>query len=383
MSASDSHSVAILPKKYGKHSIPVTKRGLRLGSGLILFVFVVTHLANHALGLISLEAMETGRNYFLLLWRNPVGSTLFLGSLAVHMGFALHSLYSRRRLKMRFGEAAQLILGFAAPVLLISHILGTRAAVELYGTDDTYTYVLLALWVDSPTHGLRQVAATLIVWTHACIGIYYWLRLKPWFARIVPALYGMALMVPVLGLLGFVSAGRTVGRMAEADPGFRLDTAIDTNAPAASQVAYLHQLESWLLLGLGAAVLLTLVAQFSKPVSCMIFPMPLFVADGGDARPAACGSMAPSRTSPIPMNPNRKSSDGSVQHPMCASPARHVPLKICRSLPFCRQMPARGTALQNQPPCRARNRKSPFCSLISAASRPLPSKSFPMTWCLS
>jgi len=261
MSATDRIPPAVLSQKRAKYSIPVTKRGLRLGSGLILFVFVVTHLSNHALGLISLEAMETGRHYFLLMWRNPVGSTLFLGSLAVHMGFALHSLYSRRRLKMRFGEAAQLILGFAAPMLLISHILGTRAAVELYGTDDTYTYVLLALWVDSPSHGLRQVAATLIVWTHACIGIYYWLRLKPWFTRIVPALYGIALLVPVLGLLGFVSAGRAVGRMAESDPGFRLDTVIDTNAPEASQIAYLYQLENWLLLGLGAAILLTLAAR--------------------------------------------------------------------------------------------------------------------------
>lgn len=77
----------------------------------------------------------------------------------------------------------------------------------------------------------------------------------------MPALYGIALLVPVLGLLGFVSAGRAVGRMAESDPGFRLDTVIDTNAPEASQIAYLYQLENWLLLGLGAAILLTLAAR--------------------------------------------------------------------------------------------------------------------------
>ena len=130
MSASDSASAQISPKSERKSSNPFTKRRLRLGSGLVLFAFVVTHLANHILGLISLEAMEAGRHYFLLLWRNPVGTTLFVGSLLIHMAFALHALYSRRRLKMRFGEAAQLILGFAAPVLLISHILGTRAAVQ-------------------------------------------------------------------------------------------------------------------------------------------------------------------------------------------------------------------------------------------------------------
>ena len=36
---------------------------------------------------------------------------------------------------------------------------------------------------------------------------------------------------------------------------------IDTNAPEASQIAYLYQLENWLLLGLGAAILLTLAAR--------------------------------------------------------------------------------------------------------------------------
>jgi adenylate cyclase len=244
MSASDSASAQISPKSERKSSNPFTKRRLRLGSGLVLFAFVVTHLANHILGLISLEAMEAGRHYFLLLWRNPVGTALFVGSLLIHMAFALHALYSRRRLKMRFGEAAQLILGFAAPVLLISHILGTRAAVQLYGTDDSYTFVLLAIWVDSPVYGLRQIAATLVVWIHACIGLYYWLRLKPWFMRIMPVLYSLAVLYPVLALLGFISAGRTVGRMAADDPGFRLDVAIDSNAPEAAQIAYLHQLES-------------------------------------------------------------------------------------------------------------------------------------------
>lgn len=261
MSASDGKKVQISPKSQRKRSNPFTKRRLRLGSGLILFAFVVTHFANHMLGLISLDAMETGRDYFLLLWRNPVGTTLFVGSLLIHMAFALHALYSRRRLKMRFGEAAQLILGFAAPVLLISHILGTRAAVQLYGTEDTYTFVLLAIWVDNPTAGLRQVAATLVVWVHACIGLYYWLRLKPWFIKVMPGLFSLAVLFPVLALLGFVHAGRAVGRLVADDPGFRLDLAIDNNAPEAAQIAYLYQLESWIFMGLGAVVALTLLAR--------------------------------------------------------------------------------------------------------------------------
>ncbi|MDG2270231.1 MAG: 2Fe-2S iron-sulfur cluster-binding protein, partial [Alphaproteobacteria bacterium] len=261
MSASGPTKSSVSRKNPRKRGIPVTKRGLRLGSGLILFAFVIIHLANHALGLISLEAMEAGREYFLLLWRNPVGTTLFVGSLMTHAAFALYAVYSRRRLKMSIGEALQLILGFAAPILLVSHVLGTRAAMQLYGTEDTYAYVLLALWVDNPMGGLRQAAATIILWVHACIGLYYWLRLKPWFMRILPWLYGVALLVPVLGLLGFVFAGRAVERLAAEDPGFRLDLAIDNNAPEAAQIAYLYQLESWIFMGMAAAIALTLLAR--------------------------------------------------------------------------------------------------------------------------
>jgi adenylate cyclase len=239
----------------------VTVRGLRLGTGLILFTYVLTHLLNHALGLISLEAMETGREYFLLAWRNPVGSVLLIGSLLVHMMLALHAVYLRRRLKMPPAEALQLILGFAAPILLVSHMLGTRAAFQLYDTDDTYTYVLLAVWVDDPTHGIRQTSATLIIWIHACIGLYYWLRLKPWFARAIAWLYGLALLIPVLGLLGFVNGGRAVGQLIANDPGFRLDVALDTNAPTAEQAIALGVLEDRIFITLAAMLAVTLIAR--------------------------------------------------------------------------------------------------------------------------
>jgi adenylate cyclase len=49
----------------------LSARRVRLASGLVLFAYVTTHLANHALGLVSLDAMEAGRVYFLALWRAP------------------------------------------------------------------------------------------------------------------------------------------------------------------------------------------------------------------------------------------------------------------------------------------------------------------------
>lgn len=238
--------------------------GLRLATGGILFVFLLTHLSNHALALVSLEAAEAARQLFLAIWRNPLGTALFYGALAVHFGLALYSLFRRRRLKMPWGEAVLVVLGLWAPVLIASHLLGTRGAHELFGTDDTYGYVLLAIWAGDLTDGLRQVAATIIIWTHGCIGLYFWLRLKPWFFGALPWLYPVAALVPVLGLLGFVSGGRAIDAALADDPGIRLDIAIDTNAPDAAQAALLKSIEIGFVGGLAALLAAVLIARIVR-----------------------------------------------------------------------------------------------------------------------
>ena len=68
-------------------------RQFYLITGLVLFGYLLTHLINHALGLVSLEALEAGRRGFLLLWRNPPMILLLYGALALHVGRALRSLY--------------------------------------------------------------------------------------------------------------------------------------------------------------------------------------------------------------------------------------------------------------------------------------------------
>src|SRR5512146_2673928 len=58
---------------------------LRLWSGCVLFTYVTLHLANHALGLISLDAMDAGRVWFIALWRNPLGTAILYTSFLVHL----------------------------------------------------------------------------------------------------------------------------------------------------------------------------------------------------------------------------------------------------------------------------------------------------------
>jgi adenylate cyclase len=235
-------------------------RGARLASGLTLFAFVASHLVNHALGLISLDALATGRDLFLALWRNPAISLVLYAAIIVHVLLAFYAIYRRRSLRMGFGEVLQLVLGFAAPPLLVIHVLGTVHAAETFGFRDTYERVLLTLWVDAAGGGIKQIAATLVVWLHGCIGVYYWLRLKPWFARAMPYLYGLALLLPVVAILGFVTAGRAVGRLA-AQAGWREALMAAVNEPTQVQKTEIFALEQWILIGLGGLFLLTLLAR--------------------------------------------------------------------------------------------------------------------------
>jgi adenylate cyclase len=60
-------------------------RRIRLASGLVLFVYVTLHFANHALGNISVDAMEKGLALQRLLWQSMPGTILLYGALLIHM----------------------------------------------------------------------------------------------------------------------------------------------------------------------------------------------------------------------------------------------------------------------------------------------------------
>lgn len=189
-------------------------RRARLGSGLVMFAFAFLHFSNHALGLISVSAAEDGRRFFTALWRNPVGSLVLYGAIFTHIALVLRSIYIRRSLVMPKGEAAQIILGLAIPILLIDHVIGTRVVHALYGYRDNYETIMRTLWITAPGNGLRQVVALVAVWFHGCIGLHYWLRYRNWYNDIAASLLVVAILVPVLAILGFIEMGRTIAEPA-------------------------------------------------------------------------------------------------------------------------------------------------------------------------
>jgi adenylate cyclase len=236
-------------------------RNLRLGAGLLLFVFVATHLLNHSLGLISLDAMEAGRKVFVAVWRAPVVSELLLAALAFHAVLALWAVYRRRTLRSMPGwEVVQLVLGLAIVPLLAEHVIGTRIVHERFGTEDNYTYVVAVLWVAAPEAGLRQLFALLAVWLHGCIGLHRWLRLKPWYPRVVVYAYAGALLLPVLALLGFVGAGKEVALLLQ-DEAWRELAFLDINPPDAEAAAWAKSVTRVVQLSALAAVAATFAAR--------------------------------------------------------------------------------------------------------------------------
>ncbi|TBB16035.1 adenylate/guanylate cyclase domain-containing protein (plasmid) [Rhizobium ruizarguesonis] len=193
-----------------------TIRRARLGSGLVIFIFVLLHLSNHAIGLISVTAADKAAHLFLAIWRNPLGTAIFYSSLLTHIALVLRAIYMRRSLVMPKGEMAQIVLGLLIPLLLMDHVIGTRIAHEFYGYIDDYETVVSTLWIRNPTNGVRQVFGVVAVWIHGCIGIHFWLRYRSWYPDFAPLLLALAILVPVLSLLGFVEMGRTL-----ADPSYQ------------------------------------------------------------------------------------------------------------------------------------------------------------------
>ena len=238
-------------------------RQIRLISGLVLFFYVGTHLLNLALGLGSLGALDVGRDIFIAFWRGWVGIVLLYGALLTHLSLVLYSLFLRRSLRLKPLEYAQVLLGLAIPFFLVEHALGTRALELLYGVNDNYIYIVLVLWVFSPELGILQNILLVVAWVHGCIGMHYWLKLKPWFPRYSLVLFMFSVLLPVSAILGFVASGREVTLLYE-QSGWFDEMSKSLNLPGEDAVAlvkYWTAMGRYIMGGLIAFVLLARIAR--------------------------------------------------------------------------------------------------------------------------
>ncbi|WP_143199030.1 adenylate/guanylate cyclase domain-containing protein [Bradyrhizobium sp. NAS80.1] len=192
-------------------------RQVRLVCGVILFSYVVSHFLNHALGNISVDAMQAGIYYHMAFWQFLPVAIVFYTAALTHMGLGVYALYQRRQFRWKTIEPLQLVLGLSVPALVMAHVIGVRLGQTLFGHQKLYPQELYVFFVGSPNRLWTMTTLLVIAWVHGCIGIYFWFRLKSFFTRAAPYLLAAAVLIPTLALLGVYQGGRSVA--ADADDG--------------------------------------------------------------------------------------------------------------------------------------------------------------------
>lgn len=178
---------------------------LRSVSGVILFAFVVLHLLNHALGLVSIDAMTAFEHARKALTRNPLGTGILTLAALTHLALGLSKMIQIQTLRIGARNLLQMAFALVIPILLIRHVMGTRGVHGLFGIRDDYPFVLSATW---PGDGWNMAILIVLVWVHGCIGLHYWFAMRPWYRARMWLWYGLALLIPALAFSGFVSAAR-------------------------------------------------------------------------------------------------------------------------------------------------------------------------------
>jgi adenylate cyclase len=250
---------------YLQRARPAGVRSVRLACGLVLFTYVGTHLLNHSLGNISLAWLERDLLVQKFIWQGWLGTATLYGALVTHFILGLWALYERRSVHWTSGELTQLLLGLCIPPLLANHLAGTRIAFAAFDLNKGYAHVLYSLWIASPFFGWVQLTLLVVAWLHGCYGVYFWLRLQRWFEAWRSVLLSIAVLLPVLALLGYLQGGREVMTLAQ-DPTWRATATEFTAIGTEGQRLWLADLRNDFLLFDGGALLVVLLARLARTV---------------------------------------------------------------------------------------------------------------------
>ena len=269
-------------------NVRAVRAQLRLISALVMLTFVICHLVSHVTLLISFPVANRVLTILMGPWRTSPGTAILLTAALVHYANALWSIYERRYLRLSAWEWWQLGLGLCIPPLLMVHVLATRLAGELLDVESDYIEILVLQWVVSPKYVLIQIAAVLTVWTHASIGIHFWLRTKRWYPSARGALAAVAILLPTLALAGYVAAGNQIVREAK-EPGYVAAVLDEANlTPADSRIIY-----GWAYIGFGThftLVGLTFAAVWGRRLAYRLRRPPTLTHSSGRTMPILPGA---------------------------------------------------------------------------------------------
>jgi adenylate cyclase len=240
-------------------------RQVRLVCGLVLFTYLISHFLNHALGNISLEALQAGVVIHARFWQYFPVAVAFYSSVTIHGALGIWSLYERRQFRWRTVEPLQLVLGLSIPALIVAHVIGVRLGENLFDIDRNYPQIFYG-WITSSLKMWSMYLVVLVAWLHGCIGVYFWLRLKPYFKNLAPYLLAAAVLIPTLALLGIYQGQRAV-ELQLASPKWREQNLGTERLGTPDQQRTLGDLTDDFLIGYIGLLGLALVARAARIVA--------------------------------------------------------------------------------------------------------------------
>ncbi|MDB5847748.1 MAG: hypothetical protein JWP29_1500 [Rhodoferax sp.] len=230
-------------------------RALRLGSGLVLWLYMASHLLNHALGVVSLDVAEQGLRVAVAVWHSAVGTLFLYGAFALHVLLAMLGLYQRHTLRLPAVELLRIGAGLSIPMLLVGHAVATRMAYEWYGHLPHYARVVTSL-LHTGAAG-RQLALLAPGWLHGCMGLHMAARKNAVYQRWRWFALGAAVLLPCLAAGGYLQMVREASAaLAAAPSGSALRAATE-----AAQTQALDSLRLQILTAYGALLALVLLAR--------------------------------------------------------------------------------------------------------------------------
>src|SRR5882762_8880840 len=241
----------------------ISVRQVRLACGVVMFAYLTSHFLNHALGNVSMEALADGVYFHVAFWQFLPVAIVFYTACLVHTGLGIWALYERRQFRWKAIEPLQLVLGLSIPALIMTHVVGVRLALTLFGHEKLYPQVFFAYWIAWPAAKMWMMFAVLVIsWAHGCIGLHFWLRMKTFYKTAAPYLLAAAILVPTLAMLGLYQGGRNVvdGDSVE----WREENLKPAQTGTSAEKAVLNEVTNYLLIGYFGLLIIALLAKGAR-----------------------------------------------------------------------------------------------------------------------
>ena len=181
---------------------------IRLYSGIILFVYAITHLLNHSLNIFSLEAASyVKENYFRAIWKSSLGTIFLYGAFLVHVPLGILSIVAKKSFRISIREWLQIVFIVLALFALVQHVASMYILTRSFGSELPYAALFSGFLLNPEETGAITVVTSLMVlliWVHGSIGIHTAIKFR---SRIYKDNFVKFLIlycaIPTLGLFGF------------------------------------------------------------------------------------------------------------------------------------------------------------------------------------